>query len=75
MHGVTEPSQIEARLEIYEKVRLNRTAAIQVLSNFGLGEPVPDEIVEFLEGRPAPRQCFYYTLLSIYLETLTNLNF
>jgi salicylate hydroxylase len=54
LHGVTDTSQIEERLAIYENVRRNRIASIQILSNFGFDEAVPDELVDFLEGRLVP---------------------
>jgi salicylate hydroxylase len=56
MHGVTESSQIEERLALYEKVRRNRASSIQVLSNFGYDETAPPELAEFLdaEGQPIP---------------------
>jgi salicylate hydroxylase len=56
MHGVTEPSQIEGRLALYEKIRRNRASSIQVLSNFGYDESAPPELAEFLqaEGEPIP---------------------
>ncbi|KAE9370098.1 FAD/NAD(P)-binding domain-containing protein [Stipitochalara longipes BDJ] len=54
LHGVTDASQIEQRLAIYENVRRNRAASIQILSNFGYDEVAPDELVDFLEGRPIP---------------------
>jgi len=58
LYGVTEVSQIEERLAIYEKVRRNRAASIQILSNFGIDEAVPEELKEFLEGRPMPGKLF-----------------
>jgi salicylate hydroxylase len=54
LHGATDTSQVEERLAIYERVRRNRAASIQILSNFGYDEAVPDELVDFLEGRPVP---------------------
>jgi len=54
LHGVMDASQIEERLAIYENVRRNRAASIQILSNFGYDEAVPDELVDFLEGRLVP---------------------
>jgi len=59
LHGATDASQIEERLAIYEKTRRNRTACIQIMSNFGFDETVPDELVDFLEGQPAPSE--YYS--------------
>lgn len=55
MHGVTDPSQIEERLVLYEKVRRNRASSIQVLSNFGYDQEAPVELTEFLEGQPMPK--------------------
>lgn len=57
MNGVTQPSQIEERLALYEKVRRNRASSIQVLSNFGYDEEAPPELAEFLEaeGQPIPK--------------------
>jgi len=63
--GVTDASQIEERLAIYEKIRRNRASSIQVLSNFGIDEKAPDELHEFLEGRPAPSKSFPL-LFSLY---------
>jgi salicylate hydroxylase len=57
MYGVTDPSQIEERLAIYQKIRRNRAASIQVLSNFGYDEGPREELVGFLEGRPIPSKC------------------
>ncbi|KAB5515523.1 FAD binding domain-containing protein [Coniochaeta sp. 2T2.1] len=56
MHSVTNPSQIEKRLELYEKMRRNRASSIQVLSNFGYDETAPPELAEFLqaEGQSIP---------------------
>ena len=56
LHGVTNASQIEERLAIYEKIRRNRTACIQIMSNFGFDEAVPEELVDFLEGQPVPSE-------------------
>lgn len=58
MHGVTDPSQIEERLALYEKIRRNRASSIQVLSNFGYDETAPPELAEFLEaeGQPIPSE-------------------
>ena len=56
MCGVTDPSQIEERLVLYERIRRNRASSIQVLSNFGYDETAPPELSEFLEaeGQPMP---------------------
>jgi hypothetical protein len=53
LHGAT-PAQIPQRLAIYERVRRNRAASIQILSHFGYDEAVPDELVDFMEGQPVP---------------------
>lgn len=58
LHGVTDISQIEERLVIYEKIRRNRAASIQILSNFGLDEAVPKELTDFLEGQPPPSELY-----------------
>ncbi|KAJ9165487.1 FAD/NAD(P)-binding domain-containing protein [Coniochaeta hoffmannii] len=57
MHGVTDPSQIEKRLALYEKIRRNRACSIQVLSNFGFDESAAPELADFLEaeGGPIPK--------------------
>jgi len=68
--GVTDVSQIEARLAIYEKVRRNRASTIQVLSNFGMDEEAPDELHEFLEGRPAPSKCIPLLVSLSYCKVL-----
>jgi len=57
MHGATDASQIEERLVIYEKIRRNRAASIQVLSNFGYDEShetIAKELSGLLEGRAVP---------------------
>lgn len=61
MHGVTETSQIEDRLVLYERIRRNRAASIQVLSNFGYDEShetIAKELSGLLEGRAVPSLCF-----------------
>lgn len=70
MHGVTDASQIEERLVIYEKIRRNRAASIQVLSNFGYDEShetIAKELSGLLEGRAVPSEYFHFEL-----ECLTN---
>lgn len=57
LHGVKKAADIEARLAVYEKVRLNRAASIQILSNYGVDEAAPEELVDFLEGHPVPSEC------------------
>jgi salicylate hydroxylase len=54
LSGVTNPSQIKDRLAIYDKARRNRASFIQVLSNFGHDEPVPEELADLWEGIPVP---------------------
>lgn len=61
MHGITDLSQIEERLILYEKIRRNRAASIQVLSNFGYDEShetIAKELEGLLEGRAVPSRCF-----------------
>ncbi|KAK3315769.1 FAD/NAD(P)-binding domain-containing protein [Apodospora peruviana] len=55
LHGVSDKSEIEHHLKLYEKIRRNRASAIQVMSNFGFDEKMPDEVVEFLEGWEIPK--------------------
>lgn len=57
MYGATKSSDVPERLAIYEKIRRNRAAAIQVLSKVGVDEARPPELAEFLEGRPIPGEC------------------
>ncbi len=45
---------MEERLAIYEEVRRNRAASIQILSNVGFDEAAPPELSEFLEGESIP---------------------
>ncbi|TDZ30042.1 FAD-dependent monooxygenase OpS4 [Colletotrichum trifolii] len=56
LSGITDRSQIEERLEIYEKIRRSRASAIQILSNVGLDEAhlVKDDLLEFLEEDSIP---------------------
>ena len=54
LHGAADPSQIEDRLILYEKIRRNRASAITVMSNFGFDEEAPEELLEYLEGQPIP---------------------
>ncbi|KAG9246621.1 FAD binding domain-containing protein [Calycina marina] len=56
MNGVTNISQIEERIEIYEKIRRNRASSIQILSKVGSDEECPPEIVEFLDGKALPSE-------------------
>ena len=54
------PSQIEERLDIYEKVRRNRTSAIQILSNVGQDQThlVHDELALYLDEKDIPSKPF-----------------
>lgn len=54
MYGVTNASQIDQRLALYQKIRRNRAASIQILSNYAYNEEVPKELAGYLEGRPIP---------------------
>lgn len=65
MHGVNDPSEIEKRIGLYEKIRRNRASSIQVLSNFGYDETAPPELAEFLdaEGEAIPSKIATNTLV------------
>jgi 2-polyprenyl-6-methoxyphenol hydroxylase-like FAD-dependent oxidoreductase len=52
--GVSAPVEIPIRLKLYEKIRRNRAASIQILSNTGYDEETPGELDLFLEGGSAP---------------------
>jgi hypothetical protein len=54
LHDLADPSQIPARLEAYDRIRRNRASAMQVLSNYGMDEDAPAELVEYLEGKSIP---------------------
>jgi len=56
MYGVTNASQIDQRLALYQKIRRNRAASIQILSNYGYDEEVPTELAGYLEGRAIPSE-------------------
>lgn len=56
LSGVTDKSQVPERLAVYEKIRVNRASSLVMMSNFGYDEPVPEEIEQFLEGKPTPRK-------------------
>jgi salicylate hydroxylase len=61
LHGA-DTSQIIERLAIYEKVRRNRAASIQILSNVAFDDKVvPEELASFLEGRPVPSKYYLET--------------
>lgn len=52
--GISDPAEIPVRLKLYEKIRYNRAASIQILSNTGYDEETPGELDVFLEGGSAP---------------------
>ncbi|CAG8979137.1 hypothetical protein HYALB_00000270 [Hymenoscyphus albidus] len=54
LHGCTAKSKISERLALYEKIRRNRAASIQVLSNFGLDETSTTGLEEYMEGEKIP---------------------
>lgn len=55
LHGCTSKMEIPQRLALYEKIRRNRAASIQVMSNFGLDEGVKMELEEFMDdGEKVP---------------------
>ncbi|CAG8954037.1 hypothetical protein HYFRA_00009137 [Hymenoscyphus fraxineus] len=54
LHGCTAKSEISERLALYEKIRRNRAASIQVLSNFGLDETSTTGLEEYMEGEKIP---------------------
>lgn len=56
MSGVKKASEIEERLAIYQKIRMNRASLIQVLSNFGADEVSAPDIADFLDGRQMPSE-------------------
>lgn len=56
LHGCTSKTEIPERLALYEKIRRNRAASIQVMSNFGLDEGVKMELEEFMEGEKVPSE-------------------
>lgn len=62
MQGVTDNTQIEDRLGMYEKVRYNRASFIQAVSNSSFDEKLPEETVKYLEGRPAPGMSMLHRL-------------
>ncbi|KAF6824040.1 salicylate hydroxylase [Colletotrichum musicola] len=55
--NVTNRSQIEERLELYENLRRNRASAIQILSNVGLDQShlVKNDLLEFLSEKDIPK--------------------
>ncbi|KAJ2893482.1 hypothetical protein MKZ38_008659 [Zalerion maritima] len=46
--------QVQSRLAVYEDIRVKRASLQAVLSNTGYDEPIPDEIHDYLEGKPVP---------------------
>jgi salicylate hydroxylase len=54
LHGVTDISEIEERLVIFEKIRRNRASSIQILSNVGGDQTAPEELLEYMEGQSIP---------------------
>lgn len=54
--NVTNRSQIEERLAMYENLRRNRASAIQILSNVGLDQShlVKNDLLEFLDEEAIP---------------------
>lgn len=56
MAGATDTSDLEKRLELYEKIRRNRASAIQLLSNVGQDQSylVENELLQFLEKEDIP---------------------
>jgi len=55
MAGATEAT-VEERLDIYQKVRHHRASAIQMISNYGLDQKPPEEVMDYLEGQPLPSE-------------------
>lgn len=75
LNGVTKVSQIGTRLEMYEKIRRNRASIVQILSNVGSDQDVPEEIIEFMEGNPLPSEFYYYLTSIPTLQRLLKTNF
>ncbi|KAI8163944.1 hypothetical protein K4K49_009816 [Colletotrichum sp. SAR 10_70] len=52
----TDPSQVEERMSLYEKLRRGRASAIQILSNVGIDEAhkVKKDLMEFLNEEDIP---------------------
>ncbi|TKW48304.1 6-hydroxynicotinate 3-monooxygenase [Colletotrichum tanaceti] len=57
MAGASDASDVEKRLEIYEKLRKDRTSVIQLLGNVGFDEThlVEDALLEFLSKEEIPK--------------------
>ena len=56
LQGVTNPEEIEERLELYQRIRRTRASVIQVLSNVGADQChlVYDDLKEFLPEENIP---------------------
>lgn len=56
MAGATDASDVEKRLEIYEKLRKDRTSVIQLLSNVGHDEThlIEDALLEYMSKEEIP---------------------
>ena len=72
--GATDTSQIEERLSVYEKIRRNRASSIQILSNFGYDETVPEELHAFLEGCAMPSKSINFAYLRNANNIMTRVN-
>ncbi|EGO54202.1 hypothetical protein NEUTE1DRAFT_49030 [Neurospora tetrasperma FGSC 2508] len=48
LSSTSSPEELERRLQVYEKIRLNRASAIQVMSNVGFDEEAPRELEGYL---------------------------
>ncbi|OLN96868.1 3-hydroxybenzoate 6-hydroxylase 3 [Colletotrichum chlorophyti] len=57
MSGVSNPSEVEKRLEQYERIRRDRTRAVQILSNVDQDQYhlVEEELLQFLPTENIPR--------------------
>lgn len=56
LHGASTPAEIEARLDIYHRVRHKRASVIQILSNVGQEQShlVHDELRQYLAENEIP---------------------
>lgn len=54
--GVSDNSDLEKRLELFEKIRRNRASAIQILSNVGTDQSslVEKDLLEFVAADEIP---------------------
>ncbi|KAH6656062.1 FAD binding domain-containing protein [Truncatella angustata] len=59
-HGVRRSSQIPERLKTYESIRRNRASLIQVLSDRGTEQGIPDDVLKYLEGQPVPSKSILF---------------